>query len=126
MTACAIMAGQEQTATYPQTVHHLVPMEFAMSLISVLAIMVGLDQIAELQFVILHVMVLVDAVTVLITAAVTRTGVGGCVIYHQVCVQGFFFRFWPILKTGHNFKNLSLTQLKLSTQHKYINMHQKM
>ena len=78
------MAGQEQTATYPQTVHHLVPMEFAMSLISVLVIMAGLDQTAVFHFVILHVMVLVDAVTVLITAAVTRTGVGGCVIYHQV------------------------------------------
>uniref|UniRef100_A0A1X7TAL0 Uncharacterized protein n=1 Tax=Amphimedon queenslandica TaxID=400682 RepID=A0A1X7TAL0_AMPQE len=82
MNACVIMAGQEQTATYPQPVH-LVPMEYAMNLISVLVIKAGSDQIAVLQFVILHVMVAVDAVTVLITAAVMRTGAGGCVIYPQ-------------------------------------------
>ena len=74
------MAGQELTATYPQTVL-LVLMEYAMNLMYALVIMVGLDQVAVLQFVILHVIVEGDTVIVLITAAVMRTGVEDCVIY---------------------------------------------
>ena len=40
-------------------------------------------------------------------------------------VQGFFQKLANFLN-GHNSKNLSLNRLKLSTQHKDINMYQKM
>ena len=40
-------------------------------------------------------------------------------------VQGNFKKL-AHFKNGRNSKNLSRSQLKLSTQHKYINMYQKM
>ena len=108
------MAGQELTATYPQTVF-LALMEYAMSLMYALAIMVGLGQVAVLQFVILDVMVEGDTVIVLIIAAVMRTGAEDCVIYllhsqvHTLCTGNYNYS-----KSSCNSKSLSWNQLKLS------------
>ena len=101
------MAGQELTVAYPQTVL-LVLMEYAMSLMLALAIMVGLGQVAALQFVILHVMVEGDTVIVLITAAVMRTGVEDSVIYllhsqvHTLCTGNYNYS-----RSSRNSKSLS-------------------
>ena len=100
------MAGQELTAAYPQPV--LALMEYAMSQMLALAIMVGLGQIATLQFVILDVIVEGDIVIVLITAAVMRTGAEDCVIYllHSQ-VHALFTGNYNYSKSSCNSKSLS-------------------
>ena len=40
--------------------------------------------------------------------------------------RSHFFRFWLIFKDDRNSKNWSRNQLKLATQHQYINMYKKM